>query len=108
MSGSDPAPRSDGLAPWWKPAGASWAFLAILAADVIILWLAWNRDGSGGNNDAAGNAMAAGFFAAYVAIAGIVVGVIALLFAVIRHRVTRLVLTCLLGLFTIPLLALLL
>ena len=107
MSDNDPSLRSDDLGSGWRLAGASWLFLVILAVDLIILWLAWNHQGGSSNNDPAGNGMAAGFHAAYVLLAGIVVGVVALLFAIIRHRGPRMVLTWLLGLFTIPLLLLL-
>ena len=93
---------------WWKLDRRSWVFFAILAIDLIILWFAWKRQGGSPNNDPAGNGMAAGFYAGIVAVAGSIVGVLALLFAVIHHRGARLALTWLLGLYTILLLSLLL
>lgn len=65
---------------------AGW-FLAIVAFDALILLIASGVGSSG--NDAAGNGMANAFQMAFVEAGAFLVGCLALLFVVVRHKGIR-------------------
>ena len=71
----------------WKPSPLGWWFLAITGLDALILLIASGVRSSG--NDAAGNGMANAFQAAFVEAGAFVVGILALLFLMVRHRGIR-------------------
>lgn len=76
---------SDVHRPPWRHTPLTWVFL--------------NSTGS----DAAGNTMGSAFKRAFVELGAIAVGSVALLFLVIPHRSTRIVMTVLLGLISLVL-----
>ena len=89
----------------WRPSPLGWWFLAITSFDALILLIASGVRSSG--NDAAGNGMANAFQAAFVEAGTFLVGILALLFLMVRHPGIRIALTVLLLLASLMLLMLL-
>jgi hypothetical protein len=77
----------------WRPSPLGWWFLAITGFDALVLLIASGVRSSG--NDAAGNGMANAFQAAFVEAGAFLVGILALLFLVVRHQGIRIALTVL-------------
>ena len=88
----------------WRPSPLSWWFLAITGFDALILLIASGVRSSG--SDAAGNGMANAFQAAFVEAGAFLVGILALLFLILRKRGIRIALTVLLVMvsFMLPML----
>lgn len=111
--GSEPidrrmAPRDHanvGVRPWWRPASLTCWFLAILAFDAVILLVASGVRSSG--NDAAGNGMGNAFRELFIQAGAVIVGFLALVFVVVRHRRIRIGLIVTLVLVTLSLTTLL-
>jgi hypothetical protein len=90
-----------GEGPWWRPSLLTGWFLALVAIDALILLIASGVTSSG--SDAAGNGLANAFQTAFVQAGALLVGCLTLLFVVVRHKGTRIGLTVMLGLVTLPL-----
>jgi cell division protein FtsW (lipid II flippase) len=78
---------SGGVGPWWRPSPLACWFFAIAGFDALMLLLASGVSSSG--NDAAGNGMANAFREVFVQAGAVLVGCIAALFVIVRHRGTR-------------------
>lgn len=94
--------RADGgVDPWWRPPPLACWFFAIAGFDALMLLLAAGVSSSG--NDAAGNGMANAFRDMFVQAGSVLVGGIAALFVVVRHRGIRIGLAATLVLLSLPL-----
>lgn len=87
--------------PWWTPSSLSCWFIAIVVFDAVILLVASGVRSSG--SDAAGNGIANAFQTAFVETGALLVGCIALLFLIVRHKKIRIGLTVMLVLITLAL-----
>lgn len=94
-----------GVRPWWKPAPLTCWFLAIMAYDAVILLVASGVRSSG--NDAAGNGIGNAFRELFVQAGAVIVGLLALVFVIVRHGGTRIGLLVTLVLVTLLLMTLL-
>ena len=83
---------------WWKPERLTRLLWAMVACNAVNLWLAKDGPRGGFNSDAAGNGLARAFQELFVMAGASLVGVVALLFLVIRNRSIRIALLCLLAL----------
>ena len=97
MKSTDPKTSASRTA-WWKPERFTWLFWSVVACDAGILWLAKDGPRGGFNSDAAGNGLARAFQEVFVVAGAGVVGILALLFLVIRNGGIRIALLCLLAL----------
>jgi hypothetical protein len=97
MKSTDPR-RSASRTAWWKPERLTWLLWAMVACNAVILWLAKDGPRGGFNSDAAGNGLARAFQELFVMAGAGLVGIVALLFLVIRNRGIRIALLCLLAL----------
>ena len=89
--------RGDAVAaarPWWKPSPLTAWFFAMIVLDAVILTVASGVTTS--DNDAAGNGMANAFRDGFVETGAYSVGLLALLFLLIRRRSIRIALPVLL------------
>ena len=94
-----------GVRPWWRPSPLTCWFLAIMTFDAVILIVALGVRSSG--NDAAGNGMGNAFRELFVQAGAVIVGFLALVFVIVRHRGTRIGLIVTLVLVTLLLTTLL-
>lgn len=85
----------------WRPSPLGWWFLVILGFDALILLIASGVRSSG--SDAAGNGLANAYQEVFVEVGAVLVGILALLFLIIRHRGIRIGLFVLLVLLTLML-----
>lgn len=92
---------------WWKPTKLTLLMWALAGWNGLLLWLALAGPRGGYNSDAAGNGMASMFRSVFVELGAIVVAVLALLFLLIRVRVIRIALLCVLALVSLFVVALL-